>query len=193
MVPSIRHVILDRDGVLNVESSNGRHVSDWSQWRWIVGAREGLAMLSHAGVHLSVATNQSGIGRGAMTRAEVDAIHLCMLEEVAQTGAAIDHVWVCPHAPDAGCACRKPSPGLLLQAIRASGVPASATVVVGDDLRDMQAAWAAEIPGVLLRTGKGRITEAMLPQDSNVDIFDDLRAFAAAKFPKAIPGVAKIS
>lgn len=181
----IRHVILDRDGVLNVERDDHRHLGDWSQWQWIAGAREGLAMLSRAGTYISIATNQSGIGRGTVTRAAVDALHARMLDEAAQAGGVIGHVWTCPHAPDDGCTCRKPLPGLLLQAVRASGIPPEATVALGDDLRDLQAAQAAGIAAVLLRTGKGRATETLVAPGS-VEVFDDLRAFAAAAFANVL-------
>lgn len=191
MIPHIRHVIFDRDGVLNVERTDRRQIGDWSQWQWIVGAREGLAMLSQAGVHISVATNQSGIGRGSVTRAGVDAIHARMLEEAAKVGGIIERVWVCPHAPADGCACRKPAPGLLVQAVRASGIPPEATVAVGDDLRDVQAAWAANFTAALLRTGKGRITEAMLPR-GRIEVFDDLRAFATASLSNTMSRMARI-
>lgn len=190
MTPQIRHVILDRDGVLNSERSDVRHIHDWSQWQWLPGAREGLALLSRAGVRISIATNQSGIGRGNVTQEAVDTIHAHMLDDAIQAGATIDRVLVCPHAPDAGCTCRKPSPGLLVDAIDASGIPARATLAVGDALRDLQAAWAAGITAVLLRTGKGRATESLLPQD-RVEIFDDLRSFAGAMFSSVVPGVAK--
>lgn len=192
MDPPIRHVILDRDGVLNVERTDHRHLSDWSQWQWIPGARKALVLLNRADVQVSVATNQSGIGRGSMTRDEVDALHARMLEEVAQAGGAIDRVLVCPHAPDDGCTCRKPLPGLLLQAIHASGVPQNATVVVGDDLRDLHAGWAANVPAILLRTGKGRIAEGLIPAGS-AEIFDDLHAFVAANFSNTMLGAARIS
>lgn len=174
-----RHVILDRDGVLNVERSDGGYIEDWSQWRWIPGALEGLGMLGAAGVHLSVATNQAGIGRGLIAREALDAIHRRMLDEAAQAGSVIQQVFACPHAPDDGCDCRKPAPGLLLRAIEAAGIPASATVVVGDDLRDLEAAGAAGVAAVLVRTGKGRFTEAAAAR-AGVPVFDDLRAFASA-------------
>lgn len=192
MTPLIRHVILDRDGVLNIERGDGGAISDWSQWQWIPGAREAIAMLRRSGVQVSVATNQSGIGRGAMTRAEVDAVHVRMLDEAAQAGGTIDRVLVCPHAPNDGCTCRKPLPGLLLQAIQASGVPSYATFVVGDDLRDLHAAWAVDVSAILLRTGKGRIAERLIPAGS-AGIFDDLYAFVAIEFSKSISGAARIS
>lgn len=187
MLAQIRHVILDRDGVLNVERAECCQIRGWSQWQWIAGARDGLALLKRAGVQVSVATNQSGIGRGVVTRAEVDAVHACMLDEVAKAGGWIDRVLVCPHAPDEGCGCRKPAPGLLLEAVRASGVPVSATLVIGDDLRDLQAARAADINAVLVRTGKGRITERTVARD-RVEIFDDLHTFAGAGCSAVVSG-----
>lgn len=179
MFSRTQHVILDRDGVLNVECSDGGHVGDWSQWRWIPGALEGLGMLTSAGVYISVATNQSGVGRGFMTRAELDAIHGRMIEEAARHGGVINHVFVCPHLPNTGCGCRKPAPGLLLKAIEASRLPPVTTVVVGDDLRDLEAARAAGLSAVVVRTGKGRQTEAAVAR-LDVPVFDDLREFAAA-------------
>ena len=176
---SARHVIFDRDGVLNVERSDGGYIEDWSQWRWTPGALEGLGMLGAAGVHLSIATNQAGVGRGLISRETLDAIHRHMLDEAAQAGAVIQQVFVCPHAPEDGCACRKPAPGLLLSAINAAGIPANATIVVGDDLRDLEAARAAGVAAVLVRTGKGRLAEAAAAR-AGVRVFDDLRAFASA-------------
>lgn len=174
----IRHVILDRDGVLNAEPRDGGYVTDWTQWRWLPGALESLAMLRSAGVRISVATNQSCVGRGLVTRDEMDAIHARMLDEAARAGATIEHVFVCPHAPGTGCNCRKPAPGLLLAALDATRIPRRATLVVGDDLRDLQAARNADIPAALVRTGKGTLAEAAVDR-ADVPVFDDVRAFAS--------------
>ncbi|MEO8746975.1 MAG: D-glycero-beta-D-manno-heptose 1,7-bisphosphate 7-phosphatase [Rhodanobacter sp.] len=179
MAMAVKHVILDRDGVLNVESSTGGYVRDWSQWRWTAGALEGLEMLSAAGVRVSVATNQAGVGRGMVEQADLDAIHAQMIAEAAHAGGTISQVFVCPHVPESGCDCRKPAPGLLLQAIEVSGIPRQATLMVGDASRDLEAAWAADVSSVLVRTGKGRLTEAEVAV-RGVPVFDDLRAFAAS-------------
>lgn len=186
----IRHVILDRDGVLNRERNDGRWIDDWSQWRWIDGAREALALLTRAGIRISVATNQSGIGRGSVTRAAVAAIHARMQADAVQAGAVIHRVWVCPHAPEAGCDCRKPLPGLLLRAIEASGIPAAATLAVGDDRRDLEAAWAAGVRAALVRSGKGRATAATL-RPGRAAVFDDLAACVGALLPHVPSGVAQ--
>lgn len=175
----VRHVILDRDGVLNAEPPDGGYVTDWTQWRWLPGVLEGLAMLSSERLCISVATNQSCVGRGFVTRNELDDIHARMVDEAAQAGATIDYVFVCPHAPAQGCACRKPAPGLLLEAMQASGIPRYETIVVGDDVRDLQAAKAAGIHAALVRTGKGTLAEASIT-GTELSVFDDLRAFTSA-------------
>jgi D-glycero-D-manno-heptose 1,7-bisphosphate phosphatase len=174
-----RHVIFDRDGVLNAEPRDGGYVRTPEQWQWLPGVPESLARLSTAGVCISVATNQACVGRGLVTREQLDAIHARMLDEAARAGATIDHVFVCPHSPEQACDCRKPAPGLLLDALAASGIPRHATLLVGDDLRDLQAASAADIPAALVRTGKGARTEATLTH-ADVPVFDDLRAFISA-------------
>ncbi len=192
MAPRTRHVILDRDGVLNVERSDGGWVSDWSQWLWSPGAREGLRMLGSAGIRISIATNQSGVGRGLIDRSDVDALHARMVVESAHAGATIDRVLVCPHQPGDACQCRKPLPGLYLSAIEASGVGADETIALGDDLRDLQAAWGAGVTAALLRTGKGRLTEANL-SSPDIPVFDDLRDFAAAILSDSIPRASRAS
>lgn len=179
MQPRFRHVIFDRDGVLNAEPRDGGYVLTPAQWRWLPGVPESLAGLSAAGIRISVATNQSCIGRGLVTRDDLDAIHAHMRDDAARAGATIDHVFVCPHAPEQACHCRKPAPGLLLDALAASGIPRRDTVLVGDDLRDLQAASAAGIPAALVRTGKGTRTEAALGR-ADVPVFDDVPAFASS-------------
>jgi D-glycero-D-manno-heptose 1,7-bisphosphate phosphatase len=149
----IRHVILDRDGVLNEEAP--RVITDPEQWVWIPGSLEALALLTRAGVHVSVATNQASIGRGLLSRESLAAIHDRMLREAHSAGATINAVFVCPHAPEQACDCRKPAAGLIKQAITVAQIPASQTLLIGDDSRDMEAARAAGVAGALVLTGKG--------------------------------------
>ncbi|MGH8151237.1 MAG: D-glycero-alpha-D-manno-heptose-1,7-bisphosphate 7-phosphatase [Rhodanobacteraceae bacterium] len=179
MRQATRHVILDRDGVLDAELPVGGYLVDWSQWRWLPGALDSLARLHAAGWCISVATNQSAIGRGLLARAALDAIHRRMRDAAARGGGAIDHVFVCPHAPSRTCACRKPAPGLLLDALRATRIPRDATIAVGDDVRDIEAARRAGISVALVRTGKGAVTATRLA-DPDVPVFDDLAAFTSA-------------
>jgi D-glycero-D-manno-heptose 1,7-bisphosphate phosphatase len=175
-----RHLILDRDGVLNYEAAPPGFVMRPEEFRWLPGALEGLALLHGAGIRLSVATNQSGVGRGLMTLEELQAVHARMQEEAAAAGGALDAVLCCPHAPGAGCPCRKPQPGLLREAIARSGISAEASLVIGDDERDLEAAQRAGVRAALVRTGKGRETEAHLTGCSAMVVYDDLRALARA-------------
>lgn len=179
MQPHFRHVIFDRDGVLNAEPRDGGYVCTPAQWQWLAGVTDSLARLSAAGICISVATNQSCIGRGLVTRDALDAIHAHMRDTAARAGATIDHVFVCPHAPEQACRCRKPAPGLLLDALATSGIDRRETLLVGDDLRDLQAASAAGIPAALVRTGKGTRTEAALTH-AGIPVFDDVPAFVSA-------------
>ncbi|MEJ2187990.1 MAG: HAD-IIIA family hydrolase [Acidobacteriota bacterium] len=172
-------MIVDRDGVLNREAANGGWVGQPGDWAWEKGALEGLRLLTEAGLHISIVTNQSGVGRGLLAAEDVAAVHRHMLDEAHENGCRIDRVLVCPHAPDEGCRCRKPAPGLIEDAIEAAGVGVGETIVVGDAERDLQAATAAGVEAVLVRTGKGRTTERQL-DGSGCDVYDDLAAAARA-------------
>jgi D-glycero-D-manno-heptose 1,7-bisphosphate phosphatase len=184
---TIEHVILDRDGTLNAEAPGG-YVRTPAQWRWLPGVLRALARFRAAGLRVSVATNQSCVGRGIISAADLDQIHQRMLAEAtAPDGAVIDAIFVCPHAPDHGCRCRKPGPGLIEQAVAASGIATAATLLVGDAGRDLQAAQATGVQAWLVRSGKGRATEGELDRGalpkidvSTVRVFDDLQAAADA-------------
>jgi D-glycero-D-manno-heptose 1,7-bisphosphate phosphatase len=178
-VMTYKHVILDRDGVLNREAHGGGYVLEPAEFFWLPGVLDALAMMRRAGLHLSVATNQSGVGRGLMSVAQLEAIHDRMRTEAANNGAALDAVLFCPHAPDDGCACRKPAPGLIHEALARSGITAAESLVVGDDQRDLQAASRAGVRAALVRTGKGRKTETLL-RGTEVPIYDDLPQLARA-------------
>jgi len=176
---SIRHVILDRDGVLNYDAPAGSYVSEPAEFRWLPGALEGLALLRGAGLRLSVATNQAGVGRGVMSLEQLAAVHARMQAEAAAHGGALDAVLYCPHAPEQRCSCRKPEPGLIAAAVAASAIPASESIMVGDDQRDLEAAQRAGVAAALVRTGKGRLTEEVL-QDAAVRVYDNLPQLARA-------------
>lgn len=171
-----RLVILDRDGVINEE----RH--DWvrrvEQWRPLPGSLQAIARLHRAGLAVAVATNQSGVGRGLMTLSELEAVHDRMRREVREAGGRLAGVFFCPHTPLDRCGCRKPLPGLLAQIEAELGLAVAGEYMVGDSLRDLQAAQAAGALPALVRTGFGRGTEQQLEEQGGVPIFDDLCAFA---------------
>ena len=169
-------VILDRDGTINEDSE--QHVRSPEEFRPIKGSLEAIARLTQADYRIVVATNQSGLARGFLDTRTLFAIHDTLLRALAQVGGRIDAFFFCPHAADAGCQCRKPQPGMLLEAGRRFNVALDETYMVGDALRDLQAAAAAGARPVLVLTGKGKKTrdEGNLPPGT--EIFPDLAAFA---------------
>jgi D-glycero-D-manno-heptose 1,7-bisphosphate phosphatase len=135
----------------------------------IAGSIEALAQLSQAGWRIAVVTNQSGLARGLFTLSTLHAIHQKLHQLVQSAGGRIDAIFLCPHGPDAGCACRKPGPALFQQALARFHVVASDALAVGDSLRDLQGAAAAGVAAVLVRTGNGLLTEARA-QDPSGDL-----------------------
>jgi D-glycero-D-manno-heptose 1,7-bisphosphate phosphatase len=138
------------------------------QWEWEPGTVEALELWSSHGTRISVATNQSGIGRGVVSSRAVGEIHDWLSRELSSLGVDLVGIFVCPHAPNEGCDCRKPRPGLILQAIDRSGVPAEETVVIGDDLRDLAAGRAVGACVALVCTGKGMRARDSVDEDALV-------------------------
>ena len=149
----VRHVLLDRDGVLNREFD--RPVTSIRQWEWEEGAVEGLRALAARRISVSVVTNQSAIGRGTTTAGDVAQVHAWLHHRLTALGLEVVGIFVCPHRPEDGCDCRKPRPGLLSTAIAASGIDTGRTLLIGDDQRDLEAARNAGVAGALVATVKG--------------------------------------
>ena len=161
---AMRLVLTDRDGVLNEDRPEGvRHPEEL---RLIAGAAEALARLNRAGVPVAVVTNQSAIGRGLLDEAGLAAIHRRLEAALAEAaGARLDLILVAPDAPERAGPRRKPAPGMLLEAMARFGVAAEDAVMIGDDLRDLEAAAAAGCRRILVRTGKGAgLADAGLPE-----------------------------
>lgn len=148
-------VILDRDGTINVDSDE--YVKSPEEWTPLPGALEAIARLNHAGWHVVVASNQSGLGRGLFDVASLNAMHAKMYKMLAAVGGRIDAVFFCPHAPEDGCGCRKPMPGLFEQIGERFGVDLHGVPAVGDSARDLQAGAAAGCEPHLVLTGKGEV------------------------------------
>lgn len=174
----LKLVILDRDGTINRASDE--FVKSPEEWHPLPGSLEAISRLSHAGFHVVLATNQSGIGRGLFDMAALNAVHARMLKSLAAVGARIDAIFYCPHAPDEACACRKPEPGLLFQIQERYGVTLTGVPYVGDSLRDMQAAESVACVPHLVRTGRyPDVTALTLPAAFPVgtQVHADLAAF----------------
>lgn len=149
-------VFLDRDGVINRNRPD--YVRRWDQFEFLPGALEALRDLARKDLPVLVVSNQSAVGRGLMSSWDLDEINTRMLELVTAAGGRIDGAYYCPHAPEAGCACRKPAPGLLLEAMQRFGVDPGRSCLVGDGVADMLAAREVGIPSILVLTGRGQET-----------------------------------
>ena len=147
-------VLLDRDGVI-VEDRPG-YIKDWSEVRLIPGAVNALARLSRRGHPLAVVTNQSVIGRGLTTPEQVDEIHQRLRMMVRDAGGRLSAFFMCPHLPDATCACRKPRPGLLIEAAAQLRVEVSEAYMIGDQASDIEAGRAAGCQAILVLSGLQR-------------------------------------
>lgn len=174
----IRLVVLDRDGVINRESSD--FIRRPEEWIPLPGSVEAIAALTREGFTVVVASNQSGVGRGFFSAATLAAIHDRMISTVEAAGGRLDGIYFCPHRPEDACECRKPLPGLLRQIESRYGVTLQGTPAVGDSYRDLEAAWRVGARAILVRTGNGRETERRLEAGAAVEVFADLSAAAAA-------------
>ncbi|AKJ31401.1 D-glycero-beta-D-manno-heptose 1,7-bisphosphate 7-phosphatase [Caldimonas brevitalea] len=151
-------VILDRDGTLNEDRDD--FVKSPDEWVPIPGALEAAARLFHAGWHLVVATNQSGLARGLFDMATLNAMHAKMNALFAPLGARIDAVFFCPHGPEDDCDCRKPRPGLFRQIAEHYRLDLHGVPMVGDTLRDLQAGAVLGCEPHLVLTGKAARLDA---------------------------------
>jgi len=159
-----RAAFLDRDGTLNVERGWVRSSRDL---RLLPGAGVAVRRLNEAGFAVVLVTNQSGVGRGLFSEADLTAIHQDLRRRLRRFGATIDAIYYCPHHPTAGagryrrrCLCRKPAKGMIERAVHDLDLALSGSYVIGDDVRDLQLATGSALRPILVRTGKGREREA---------------------------------
>ncbi|RZL63990.1 MAG: D-glycero-beta-D-manno-heptose 1,7-bisphosphate 7-phosphatase [Variovorax sp.] len=172
-------VILDRNGTVNVNRED--FVKSDVEWTPLPGALEAIARLNHAGWHVVIASNQSGLGRGLFDMASLNAMHAKMHKMLAAVGGRVDAVFYCPHSPDEGCDCRKPLPGLFHQIGERYGIDLAGVPTVGDSLRDTLAGAAAGCEPHLVLTGMGEACRNVdpLPPDypPQTRVHADLAAF----------------
>ena len=169
-------IILDRDGTINVDSD--QHIKSPAEWKPIHGSLEAIARLTQADWRVVVATNQSGLARGLFGITSLHAIHDTMHRAVAHAGGRIDAVFFCPHAADDECDCRKPKPGMLHAIAERMNVDLADVPMVGDALRDVQAAAAAGAKPILVLTGKGKATHNTGGLPAGTRVFADLAGVA---------------
>ncbi len=167
-------IILDRDGVINHDSD--QFIKSPAEWEPIEGSLEAIAKLSQAGYRIVVITNQSGVARGLFDVDTLGRIHSKMRRMVSQLGGKLEAILYCPHGPDDDCNCRKPLDGAFKELAHRLRIDLKGVPVVGDSLRDIQAAQSMGAQPILVKTGKGERTLAdpALPEDTPV--YDDLSA-----------------
>src|SRR5262245_45903676 len=171
-------VILDRDGVINHESD--KFIKRPDEWRPIPGSLEAIARLTQGGWRVVVATNQSGVGRGLLDMATLNAIHAKMHRAVNQAGGRIEAVFYCPDTDESQSPCRKPNPGMFYAIAERLNVELDGAPCVGDSLRDLQAAAAVGGRPILVLTGKGRKTRSDGNLPEGTAVYPDLAAVAQA-------------
>jgi len=177
-----RAVFLDRDGTINVEKE---YLHRPEEFEFIPGVPEAIRLLRTAGFRVIVVTNQSGVARGYYDEQAVEALHRHLDGELARYDTGVDAYYFCPHHPVEGvgeyrtaCDCRKPLPGMLIQAARDFGLDLGRSYIVGDKLADVEAGLAAGCGTVLVRTGYGERAAGKVPE--GVTVCDDLLAAAEA-------------
>ena len=188
-------VILDRDGVINHDSDD--YIKSPDEWQPLPGSLEAIARLCRADYTVVVATNQAGVGRGLFSQEMLIRIHRKMASSIRDKGGRLDSVFFCPHSPAEQCGCRKPKPGMLLEISDRLGIGLSGVPVVGDSLRDLEAAEAAGATPVLVKTGRGRLTQEKLSKGElshtlgQTPVYADLAAFTDAVLDGRLESVAR--
>lgn len=150
-----RVALLDRDGTI-IEDRH--YLSDPGGVTLLPGALHGLRMLTAQGILAVILTNQSGVARGRITPAQLEAVHERLRSLVAADGVQLGGIFSCPHGPDTACSCRKPAEGLAHQAACALGFALTESVVVGDKASDLELGHRLGVPAILVRTGEGEAT-----------------------------------
>lgn len=156
-VPPPQLALIDRDGTVMVDR---HYLADPEGVELLPGAAEGLRLLRSAGVRLALVSNQSGIAQGRITQAQLEAVNHRLTELLAGENVSLERIYICPHAPADRCDCRKPAPGMALQAARDLGVDLQHAVVAGDKAADLGLARAIGAPAVLVTSGEGAATLA---------------------------------
>lgn len=156
-------IFLDRDGVINRDSPD--YIKNWEAFEFLPGSLEAMRLLTRAGYQLILITNQSIINRGWVPLAVLDHTHSQLRAAVEDAGGRIHDIFFCPHRPDEGCDCRKPKPGMILQAQQRYGIDLSATIMIGDNAKDILCGRAAGCGAtILVRTGNIAAAEQQLAE-----------------------------
>jgi D-glycero-D-manno-heptose 1,7-bisphosphate phosphatase len=147
-----RFIFLDRDGVINKDSPD--YVKSWSEFEFLPGSLDAIRLLTEKNYSVVVITNQSIINRKMASFNDLEFIHSMMKKAVREGGGDIKDIFFCPHKPEDRCSCRKPEPGLILEAFKKYGIDAKDSVMVGDSAKDIECARRAGCRyAILVKTG----------------------------------------
>jgi D-glycero-D-manno-heptose 1,7-bisphosphate phosphatase len=134
---------LDRDGVINRKPPDGQYVTRWQDMEFLAGVREAIHLLNQAGYFVVVVSNQRCVAKGLITAAHLELMHAHMRHDFEAAGARIDAIYCCPHDLHPPCSCRKPQPGMLLDAARTYDLDLSSSWMIGDSEQDVLAGKSA--------------------------------------------------
>jgi len=158
-------IFLDRDGVINRDSSN--YVKSWSEFVFLPGSKAALKQLTLNGFTLFIITNQSIINRRMVPMSVVNAIHTRMKTCIEAEGGTIRDIFLCPHTPEENCECRKPKPGLIHKAQKAYGIDLKTAFMVGDSAKDIECGKNAGCRfNLLVKTGSGMTAQKTLRENN---------------------------
>lgn len=132
-------IFLDRDGVINRKPREGDYITSWAEFQLLPGAAEAIARLNRAGYLAIVVTNQRCVAKGLLSADDLEQMHQQMSEALLQANAKLDGIYYCPHDYEPACKCRKPAPGMLLEAARRHNIDLGSSWMIGDSEIDMQA------------------------------------------------------
>ncbi len=148
-------IFLDRDGVVNADSP--AYIKSPDEFHFIPQSPEAIALLNRHGFEVILITNQSALGRKMITQDTLEAIFDKMKTGIHRAGGQIKDIFYCPHTPDAGCDCRKPRPGMILEAMARYKIDGGSAVMVGDSAKDIECGRAAGCGrNLLVATGNGK-------------------------------------
>ena len=176
-------IILDRDGVINYDSDN--YIKTLDEFIFIPKSIEAICHLNKLGYKIAIATNQSGIFRQFYNQDTLNSMHQKLLTAVSQCGGQIEQIAYCPHGPKQSCACRKPKSGMLKNILSNLKLTADDAIMVGDSIKDLQAAQNIYMDSILVKTGKGQGSAEQIKIDPTilqkpVAIFDNLYSYATS-------------
>lgn len=164
-----RAAFLDRDGVINRKAPEGQYVTRWEDFHVLPGVIEGIAQLNGAGLSVIVVTNQRCVAKGLLTEADLKKLHQRMSDHLAQAGATVDAIYYCPHELEPPCRCRKPAPGMLLEAADSHALDLTSSWMIGDSDIDILAGKNAGCRTARLSMKRATQGESELDRDFRED------------------------